>query len=92
MAHYQRLEYLKQVIRNIPSFGYEEIDVGIHCDCHILRIGAPIQLPGHLITLRFCVAASTWLQERIEAWAANHAVRLFYDCPFGQYVNMINLV
>ena len=93
MAHYQqRLEYLKQVIRNIQSFGYAEIDLGIHCVCHVMGIGTPIPLPGQLITVPFCVATSNWLQEIIEAWAENHAVRLFYDCPFGQYCNEINLV
>ena len=92
MAYYQRLEYVKELIRNVQSFGQGQLDIAIHCDCHVMGIGNPIPLPGHLINIPFCVATSRWLQERIEAWAVNHAVRLFYDCPFGQYCNAINLV
>ena len=91
-----RLPSLMAKMSALANFGHEDLNIVIHCDCHVLgmfgHFGVNFVLDGHVIAINYCILASTGsIQDDLEDWCKQNRVTVLYDCPMSYIYNNMNI-
>ena len=91
-----RLPSLMAKMSALANFGHEDLNIVIHCDCHVLgmfgHFAVNFVLDGHHIPIHFCVLASTGsIQKDLENWCKQNSVTIIYGCPMSHVYSSMNI-